>query len=178
MPIQTWEAVLNAPGTGAGTQLSGSTSLTDISPAPQLVIPANYLYVGQRLRVKAYGILTTAASSQGTLTLGVYWGGVAGTALAVTAANTAPASASSWPWKLNLEIYVRAVGSSGSVWCNGEADIASSLTAYTGYALPSSQTQPISVTTSSANALTVGAQFSSSTTNTITCEDCYIEAIS
>jgi hypothetical protein len=176
VPAQFWRAALNSPGVGAGTALASSTTLTDISPAPQLVLPANYLYIGQRLRLTAYGIYS--AVSTPTLLLGAYYGGVAGTALAATAANTA-GNGASWPWQLYLDIYVRTVGSSGTLWVNGLVNLGSSLTAYTGYALPSSQTQPITVNTTTANALTVGAQWgASSASNTITCEDAYIEAIS
>jgi hypothetical protein len=176
MPIQSWEAVLNVPGVGAGTALASSTTLTDISPAPQLVLPANYLYVGQRLRLKAYGIYS--AVSTPTLLLGAYYGGVAGTALAATAANTA-GNGVLWPWQLWLDIYVRSVGSSGTLWVNGLVNLGSSLAAFTTYALPSSQTQPITVNSTTANALTVGAQWGAlSASNTITCEDVYIEAIS
>ena len=179
MPAQFWRSVLNSPGVGAGTQLAASTTLTDVSPAPQLVLPANYLYVGQRLRMTAYGIFTTASSSQGTLTLGGYYGGVAGTALAVTAANTPTASAVAWPWQLWLDIYVRTIGSSGTVWCNGQVTLSTTLAgAASFYNLPTTQTQPITINTTTANALTVGAQFSSSTTNTLTCEDMYVEALS
>jgi hypothetical protein len=174
MPGQFWESVLNAPGVGAGTALNTSTSLTDISPAPQLVLPAGYLYVGKRFRLRAYGIYSTSGTP--TLLLGAYFGGVAGALLAATAANATASGAASYPWKLSLDLYVRGVGASGSIWCNGQADVGSSLTAYTGYALPSSQTQPISVNTTTAQALTVGAQWgTSSASDTITCEDAYIE---
>ncbi len=173
---QFWRFPLNAPGTGAGSALVSSAALTDISPAPQLVIPAGFLFVGQRLRMTAYGIYST--TSNPTLTLGGYYGGVAGTALAVTAANNAASGAANYPWQFYLDIYVRSVGATGTVWCSGLASVGSSLTAFTGYALPSSQTQPITVNTTTANALTVGAQWgTSSASNSITCEDLYIEAI-
>jgi len=177
MPIQSWEAVLNVPGEGAGTALASSTTLTDISPAPQLVLPSGYMYIGQRLRLIAYGIFSTTSTP--TLLLGGYYGGVAGTALAATAAITTGSGAASWPWRLSLEIYVRSVGSSGTVWCNGVVKLGTSLTGATDYWIPSSQTQPITINTTTANALTVGAQWgTSSASNTITCEDAYIEAIS
>lgn len=174
---QFWRSVLNSPGVGAGTPLASSTTLTDISPAPQLVLPANYLFVGQRLRLTAYGIFSSVSAP--TLLLGGYWGGVAGTALAATAANTI-GNGTNWPWQLWLDIYVRSVGSSGSVWCNGQAIIATSLTQpATPFFLPSSQTQPVTVNTTTANAITVGAQWgASSASNTITCEDAYVEALS
>jgi hypothetical protein len=177
LPAQFWTSVLNSPGVGAGTPLATSTTLTDISPAPQLVLPANYLYVNQRLRLSAYGIFSTTGTP--TLLLGAYYGGVAGVALAATAANGTSAGAASYPWNMWLEIYVRSVGSSGTLWCNGMVNLGSSLTAFAGYAIPASQTQPITVNTTTANAVTVGAQWgTSSASNTITCEDAYIAALS
>jgi hypothetical protein len=177
VPAQFWRSALNSPGVGAGTALASSTTLTDVSPAPQLVLPANYLYIGQRLRITAYGTFSTTGTP--TLLIGGYYGGVAGTALAATAANATGSGAASWPWQLWLDIYVRTVGSSGTLWTNGLVNLGSSLTAFTTYALPSSQTQPITVNTTTANALTVGAQWgTSSASNTITCQDAYIEAIS
>lgn len=176
-PAQFWEACLNVPAVGAGTALASSTTLTDISPAPQLVLPANYMYGGQRFRIEAYGIHSTTGTP--TLLLGAYYGGVAGTLLAATAANATASGAASYPWQLRLNIRVATIGSSGTVWCSGWAKVGSSLTALTEYALPSSQTQPITINTTTANALTIGAQWgTSSASNTITCEDAYIEALS
>ena len=174
---QFWRSLVgNQVGVGAGTALANTTTLTDISPAPQVVIPANYLYVGQRLRITAYGIYSTTGTPN--LTLGVYYGGVAGTLLAATAANATASGAASYPWKLSLDIFVRTAGATGTVWCNGQADVGSALTAYTGYALPVSQTQPITISTVAANALTVGGTWgTASSSNTITCEDAYIETL-
>lgn len=179
MPAQFWRAVIGyVPGNGAGTALASSTTLTDISPAPQCVLPANYLYAGQRLRLTAYGIFSTTTGTP-TLLLGGYYGGVAGTLLAATAANATTNNSASWPWQLYLDIYVRTTGSSGTVWCNGTVNVGSALTTFNTYAIPSSQTQPITINTTTANALTVGAQWgTSSASNTVTCEDAYIEALS
>ena len=136
------------------------------------------MYGGQRFRLDAYGIYSSTATP--TLLLGAYYGGVAGTALAATAANAVASGAASYPWQLHLNIrVVNPPGSSGTVWCSGWAKVGSSLTAMTEYALPSSQTMPITINTTTANALTVGAQWgASSALNTITCEDAYIEALS
>jgi hypothetical protein len=177
VPAQFWEALLNAPAVGAGTALATSITLTDISPAPQLVVPAGYLYPGQRLRVEAYGIYS--AVSTPTLLLGAYWGGVAAvTPLAATAANAA-ANATAWPWQFRLNIRVITVGASGTIWCAGWAKVASTIALLTEYALPSTQTMPITINSTTANALTIGAQWgTSSASNTITCEDCLIEALS
>lgn len=176
MPSQFWEANVNAPGLGAGTALANSTVLTDIGPAPLYVVPANYMYVGQRWKIRGYGIYST--TSNPTLLLGIYYGGVAGTAIAASAANATASGAASYPWRLELDIFVRTVGSSGTVWANGWSKVGSSLTAYAEYALPSSQTQPVTISTTTANAWSIGAQWgTANASNTITCEDYIIELL-
>lgn len=177
MPAQFWRSVLNSPGVGAGTALANSTTLTDISPAPQLVLPANYLYVGQRLRLTANGTFSTTGTP--TLLVGGYYGGVAGTLLAATAANTT-GTATAWPWQFFLDILVKTIGSSGTVWCNGTFSLSTTLAgAVTLYNLPTTATQPITINTTTANALTVGAQWgTANASNTITCQDAYVEALS
>lgn len=166
----------NQVGVGAGTAYANSSAATDISPAPQVTIPANYLFVGQRLRLKAYGIFSNTSTP--TLILGGYLGGVAGTLLAATAATTTTTGATNWPWDLELEIFVRTVGATGTVWCNGKVNLGTSLAAMTPIWLPATQTQPITVSTVVANALTVGATWgTASSSNTITCEDAYVETL-
>lgn len=177
MPLQSWEAVLNVPGEGAGTAYANSSAATDISPTPQLTLPAGYMYIGQRIRVVGYGIFSTTGTPN--LTLGVYYGGVAGTLLCGTGAVATGSGAASWPWRIQAEIYVRSLGSSGTVWANGLVFLGTSLTATSTLWIPNSQTQPITINTTTANALTVGATWgTASASNTITCEDAYIEAIS
>jgi hypothetical protein len=177
MPIQTWEALLgNVPAVGAGSALASSSSATDISPAPQVTINGGQLYLGQRIRLIGYGIFSTTGTPN--LTLGGYYGGVAGTALATTGTVATGNNAASWPWRLQLEIEVRTLGTSGTLWCNGIVYLGTSLTAMTPLWIPNSQTQPITVNTTTANALTIGATWGTpSSSNTITCEDAYIEAV-
>lgn len=176
---QFWRSLLpgtNGVGVGAGAAYNTSVTLTDVSPAPQITIAANSLFVGQRLRVKGYGIFSNTGTP--TLLLGVYYGGVAGTALATTGAVTTTTGATSWPFDIELDILVKSVGSSGTVWCNGKVNLGTSLTAMTPLWLPSSQTQPITVDTTSAKALTLGAQWgTSSASNTLTVEDFYAETL-
>ena len=174
---QFWRTLTgNQVGVGAGTALANSSAATDISPAPQVVIPANYLFVGQRLRLKAYGIFSNTGTP--TIILGGYLGGVAGTLLAATAATTTTTGATNWPWDLELEIFVRSVGATGTVWCNGKVNLGTSLAAMTPIWIPATQTQPITVSTVVANALTVGGTWgTASASNTITCEDAYVETL-
>lgn len=176
---QFWRSLLpgsTTVGVGAGAAYNTSTTLTDVSPAPQVVIAANSLFVGQRLRVKGYGIFSNTGTP--TLLLGIYYGGVAGVSLANTGAVTTTTGATSWPFDVELDILVKSVGSTGTVWVNGKVNLGTSLTAMTPLWLPSSQTQPITVNTTTANSLTIGAQWgTSSASNTLTVEDFYAETL-
>jgi len=174
---QFWRSLVgNQVGLGAGTALASSTTLTDISPAPQVVIPANYLFVGQRIRMHAFGIFSTTSTP--TLLLGAYYGGVSGTLLAATTTITTGSGAASWPWTLDLDIFVRTAGATGTVWCNGIVNLGTALSTMAASFIPVTQTQPITIATTTANALTVGAQWgTSSASNTITCEDLYVETL-
>ena len=61
-PVQYWPTVLNAGSpyqSTNGTPYVSSAALTDVSPAPQLIVPANFYYVGQLWRFKAWGIYST-----------------------------------------------------------------------------------------------------------------------
>lgn len=181
MPAQFWTSNVNSPGIGAGNALADSASATDISPAPQYVLPANTMYVGQRWRFTAYGILSTASSGNPTLTLGFYYGGIAGTALITTSALTVTASETNAPWRLQCELEVRSTGSSGTTWAHGftiqPSGGATYTTATTSF-MPASQTQPITINTTTANALTCGATWASAVANTsITCEGMIVELL-
>jgi len=181
VPSQSWSMLANSPasgaGQGAGSALASSTTLTDISPAPQFLSQAwGQMYVGQRWRLTAYGIFSTTGTP--TLLLGFYYGGVAGTALVATAATTTGSGAASWPWEMQMLMEVRSLGSSGTVWCKGWVDFPTSLTAITRTSLPITQTQPVTINTGTNSALTCGAQWgTNSASNTITCEGFLVELL-
>jgi hypothetical protein len=167
----------NSPGEGAGAAYNTSTTLTDVSAAPQYMSQTyGAMYVGQRWRLTAHGIFSTTSTP--TLLLGFYYGGVAGTALAATAATTTGSAAAAWPWRLELLMSVRSLGSSGTVWCQGWVDFPTSLTALTRTAIPLTNAQLVTVNTTTNSALTTGAQWgTSSASNTLTCEDMIIEQL-
>ena len=175
MPYQSWVANANSPGQSAGAALASSVTLTDISPAPQFSSQTfGQMYVGQRWRLTAHGIFSTTGTP--TLLLGCYYGGVAGTALAASAATTTGSGAAAWPWKLEVLLSVRSLGASGTIWCQGWLDFPTSLTAITRTAIPTTNVQLVTVNTGTNSALTVGAQWgTSSSSNTVTCEDFIIE---
>lgn len=125
MSRQYWETALPpfhiADGAAGGT----SAAIADISPTPNIVIPANMLEVGSRLMFEAYGRYTSAGTP-GTVVLGAYLAGSAaaissGQALAVTAATTLVASQTNRTWRFQATASVRAVGTSGSIIGVGQA---------------------------------------------------------
>jgi hypothetical protein len=182
MPAQFWESTLNSPGLGAGAALASSVILTDISPAPQLVLPANFLYVGQALRLTANGVFSTTATP--TLLLGFYFGGVAGgtgsPALAINGAVATASGVTNVPWRLELTSTVRAVGSgtTGSIISQGFQYLGTTVAAWAVTPLPITAMAAVGVDTTKAQAITVGAQWgASSASNTITCHQFLVEAL-
>lgn len=176
MPAQFWEAVLNSPNNGAGTAYASSTTITDVSAAPQLVLPANFMYPGQSFRLTAFGVLSSVSSA--TIVLGFYYGGVAGVALAANAAVTAAATATNVPWRLELTSTVRTVGSTGTIISQGFLDLGSSVSATTHLPIPATALATVTIDTTSAKALTVGATWgTNSASNTLTCHQFLVEAM-
>jgi hypothetical protein len=176
VPNQGWMANVNSPGIGAGAAYASSTTATDVSPLPQFMSQTfGQMYAGQRWRLSAWGIYSNTSTP--ALTVGFYYGGAAaGTLLAATPSITTTTAASSWPWEAELKLEVRSIGSSGSVWCKGWFDNPTSLTAFTRYGMPATQTQPITINTTTNSSLTVAATWgTSSSSNTLTCEGWQIE---
>jgi len=105
---QGWNQVLIATSTD-GTALTNTTTATDLLPAASvLTYPANALYVGKQLRVRATGRISTVVTSPGTLTLDlrmgttVIWTGGAMSLNIVAKTNVS--------WLLDLILTCRAVG--------------------------------------------------------------------
>lgn len=177
-PVQTWEAVYNAGApyqTTDGAAYTASTAATDVSPVPQITIPANYYYVGQIFRLTAFGVMS--GNSGINLTLGFYYGGVAGTALAATAA-TASNNTANQLWQAYATVRVRTLGSSGVMntvgWVTGIAATAATVTL-----LPATGAtgNAVTVNTTTANAWTLGATWGTNNAATLTCYGFIIEQL-
>lgn len=169
MPLQTYESLLNTPTpVAAGAALASSVVLTDISPTPNYVLPANYLYPGAALKLTAYGNFSTTGTP--TLLLGFYYGAVAGALpLAATLATTTGSGVTNVPWRMELIVNCRSVGTSGTVMCNGVVNLGTSVSAWTVAPIPQIALATVTVDTTAAKAITVGAQWgTSSASNTIT----------
>lgn len=178
MPYMAWESLLNTPqATAAGTALATSTTLTDISPTPNWPLPANFLQAGSALRFTAFGVFSTTATP--TLLLGFYYGGVAGTALATTGAVTTASAVTNVPWRMYAEATVWTTGTTGTISVQGEAKLGATVATWnTQIPIPVTALATVTIDTTAAKALTVGAQWgTSSASNTITCRGFYVESM-
>ena len=157
--------------TADGTALASSTTLTDVSPAPAITLPAGLLEQGSELELNAFGQFSTTGTP--TLLLGFYFGGVAGVALAASGANTTGSAAAAWPWVMHYRGIVRTVGSTGQIFGMGHLMLGTSLTVMSTLAIPiTAAARAVTIDTTSAKAVTVGAQWgTSSASNTLTCND-------
>src|SRR5258708_28110693 len=100
MPTQLGDSQHGRPAGGAGPALNTSVTLTDISVAPQITLPANFLnYVGATLRLTAFGTFSNTGTP--TLLLGFYYGGVAGVAPGAAGATPAPTRPANCPLPLH-----------------------------------------------------------------------------
>lgn len=165
MPVQSWTAVISPEYLADGAAYASSTTVTDVSPTPNTLIPAMYVHPNTVFEVRAAGRFSTSGTP--TLNLGVYYGGVAGTALCTTGTVTTASGAANVTWDLTATLIVRSIGSAGSIFATGRVH---------GIASPAAVMMPASapaVTSSldltSAKALTLGATWgTNSASNTLT----------
>jgi hypothetical protein len=174
---QYWVAPIPPFHTTDGTALASSTTLTDVSPTPPIVLPANTLEQGMEIELAAFGQFSTTATP--TLLLGFYYGGVAGVALAASTAITTGTTAAAWPFKMRYRGIVRSVGTAGSIVGQGELLLGTSLIAFSARAIPeTAAARTVAIDTTAAKAVTVGAQWgTSSASNTLTLNDISLKLI-
>lgn len=176
MALQSFVAIAppGVPSVNAGTAYNTSITVTDVSPAPQFILPANTLVAGSVLSVRAAGVFSNTGTP--TLILGVYYGAVAGTLLAATAATTTTTAAANWQWRLEWEGVVKTAGTAGTVHGKGVLWLATSATAFSAIPIPNATPQTaITIDTTTAKAVTVGATWgTSSASNTLTCNYCIV----
>lgn len=149
-----------------------------MSLAPQVVLPANFLQIGSAIRCTGWGTFSNTATP--TLLLGVYYGGVAGVALAATTAITTITAATIWPWRVQTETTVRTVGASGTALTQGFCLMPASITQYqAAYAMPASASATaVTIDTTTAKAITLGAQWSaSSASNALFVQQFLVESV-
>lgn len=175
---QYWVAPVPPLHTSNGTALANTVTLTDVSPSPNIVLPANLLEAGSEIEIRAMGEFSTTGTP--TLLIGIYFGGVAGLALAASAAITTASGAASFPWQLDYRGVVRTIGSSGSINGQGRLYLGTTLVAASVNIIPTTAAgRTVTVDTTSAKAVTVGAQWgTASASNTLTCNDISVKLVS
>lgn len=153
-----------------GSALSGSTSATSLLPTQAVyTIPAaGFDYIGQQLKVRAQGIITTAASSPGTLTLSLY---LAGATWCASQAMSLATSLTNSTWEVEFLVTIRALGTgtSANAMFIGKAF---GITSATGFVMIPATSPAVSsgFNSQQANTLDFFATFSSSATNAMTLE--------
>lgn len=171
MSSNSWNQTLITSQTD-GSALTNTTTATSILPgAAKFVLPSNLFQIGTKLRVKASGRISTAASTPGTITFDVRFGSVI--VFNGGASGTVATSASNVTWDLEAELTCRSIGASTSATMIGTGRLitaalststpimllpASSPAAGTGFDSTASQTVDLFATWSVASA-----------SNTITC---------
>lgn len=133
------------------------TTAAETSSGNTFSFPANSLFVGQVIQLKARGVFTTAATP-GTDIIRIKFGA---TVLALTATYTNVASMTNVAWEIDAEIVVTAIGASGTVECAGEVTLTSLATNLASVVLPlrpATPTAGVTVDTTASQALTISVQ--------------------
>lgn len=176
MGSQVWTSPIGLTPAYDAAAYNTSTTLTDVSPVPQVTINAGTLETGQSIRVTARGKFSNTATP--TLLLGLYWGGVAGTKLAAIGATTTTTAATNWPFQVDALLTCRSTGTSGSMETSGIVMLGTSLTAMTPIWMDASAIAPVTIDTTVNKTLTLGAQWgASSASNTLTVVQWCVEGI-
>lgn len=177
MARQYWVAPVGPLTTADAAAYATSTTLTDVSPAPQITVPANVLETGSEIEITAQGQFSTTGTP--TLLLGFYYGGVAGAALAASSAITTGSAAAAWPFMMQYRGIIRSIGTAGSIKGEGRLYLGTSLTAFAVSAIPvTAATRAVTIDTTAAKTITVGAQWgTSSASNTLTCYDISVRLV-
>lgn len=130
--------------------------------------------MGSLVRFVAAGRFSTTATP--TLLIGLYYGAVAGTAIMTTGAITTASGVTNLTWRFEGEFRVRTVGSSGTALGTARMHGVPSATAVN--LAPASAPATATIDTTAAKALTIGAQWgTSSASNTITCHHFDLELV-
>jgi hypothetical protein len=179
MGASYWVTPLPPFHTASG-QLASFTTLADLFPTAaqgSIVIPAGQLIIGSEIEIEAAGNLSSTGTP--TFTLGLYFGGVAGVALAASSAKTTASGAASHPWKMRYRGVVRAVGTSGSIVGAGELWFPTALAAWTCTPIPeTAAARTVTIDTTTAKSITVGSACSaSSASNIIVCDDLSVKLV-
>lgn len=163
-----------------GAQILNTTTETIIAPDFTFNASDNRVYQGAMFNIRAWFDVSNVVTTPGTLTLRIRWGGVAGTVLATTGAITLSSTArSNYTGSIDADLTVRSIGTSGSMFCVGNAflndtPVAADSAPQGVYTMTSGGANVPAVVsaldTTTSKALSVTAQFSVNTATTqLTC---------
>lgn len=154
--------------------VSGTTNETKLTDT--FTLPDDSAGVAQKFHITAWGIITTALLNPGTLTLRLRYGGTGGTLLCATAANTLLTSLANQTWRIEADVTIVTTGDSGTCWANGlYTETSTAILGRVEEMAQTTRTAAVTIDTHGQTAdLTLTAQFSSSTTNTMVCTQCSI----
>lgn len=172
MPTTMWNAPMGPPKAGASVAQNTFTAARDIPVGEDTtslyVVPGNTLNAGSQISVEAWGVMSNTATP--TIILGIYWGGVAGTALAISTAKTTTTAMTNWEWHINWIGRCTGTGTTGAIIGSGYWFLPTSLTAWTAIRFPETAPASVAVDTTIDKKVSIGATWSaSSISNTITC---------
>lgn len=134
--------------------------------------------IGKKLRIRAFGKITTAATP-GNITWGVFWGTGAdanGTSLGTSAAQALVANQTNLSWEVCLHVHCRALGSTGSLYLTGWAMLAEGVSV-AHMLIPNSAAAAVTVDLTANNVISLQAQRSGSTAESMTCQDLDVTAL-
>ena len=143
-------------------------------------VAANALAVGKTIRLRARGYYSTPAAGAGTLTIRVRVGGVSGTIVAQTSAQTLGTSMANRAWHADVDFTCRTAGGSGTVFGMGTFFRATSAVGSAVVELVSPGTPPAAITidTTAAAQWVITSEFSvSDVANEIACTDMTLELL-
>jgi len=179
-----WSAPVGPLTAADGTPVTAAT-LTDATSNVLFLgktIPAGMLEQGSVLRLRARGELTIGSTAD-TLTLGFYYGGIAGAAIAAGAALAVVVSETAVPWWMEYEGEIRTTGTAGTIKGSGLIHLPGATTglatAQTVYPIPqTAAARTVTIDTSLAKVVTVGAAWSATTgAPTLTCYSLSVEIL-
>lgn len=172
MPFNSWNSSLITLQ-AAGPALTNTTTQTSVlNGQAKFTLPAQWLeFIGQKLRIKAAGVMSTAASTPGTFTWTVMFGSIS--VFSGGASGTLATSASSVPWKLEIDLTVRSVGSGTAATLAGSGTLISAgLSASTPTQILACPGSLTGFDSTVASVLDLQGTWSvASASNTITCHD-------
>lgn len=139
---------------------------------PGQTIAGNAAYVGNTYRLQIRGVYSTPLANVATVTGKLKWGS---TTIATITTAALPASASNFPFFIDLICVIRSIGGSGSIVCTGGLSYVSALSGLSFLYNDLTTVSPVTIDTTTASVLDItgawstvaGGQTASGITGTI-----------